>query len=41
MRTMFIEPFLIMASSLLWIIVLPFAALVCSGIALSDLVEAN
>jgi hypothetical protein len=41
MKAMFIEPFLIVASSLLWIIVLPFAALVCSGIAISDRVEAN
>lgn len=40
-RTIFIEPVLIVASSLLWIIVLPFAAVVCSGIAISDLVEAN
>ena len=41
MKAIFIEPFLIVASSLLWIIVLPFAALVCSGIAISDRVEAN
>jgi hypothetical protein len=40
-RTIFIEPVLIVASSLLWIIVLPFAAVVCSGIAISNLVEAN
>ena len=40
MKAMFIEPFLVAASSLLWIIVLPFAALVCSGIAISDRVEA-
>ena len=40
-RSIFIEPFLIVASSLLWIIVLPFVALVCSGIAIFDLVEAN
>jgi len=35
MKAMFIEPFLIVASSLLWILVLPFAALFCSGLALS------
>ena len=40
-RTIFIEPVLIVASSLLWIIVLPFAAVICSGIAISNLVEAN
>jgi hypothetical protein len=40
-RTIFIEPVLIVASSLLWIIVLPVAAVVRSGIAISDLVEAN
>jgi hypothetical protein len=40
-RTIFIEPVLIVASSLLWIIVLPFAAVVCSGIAISNLVEAS
>jgi len=40
-KTMFVEPFLIVASSLLWLIVLPFAAVVCSGIAISDRVEAH
>jgi hypothetical protein len=40
-KAVLIEPFLIVASSLLWIMVLPFAALVCSGIAISDLVEAT
>jgi len=40
-KAIFIEPLLIVASSLLWIIVLPFAAVVCSGIAISDLVEAH
>jgi len=35
MKAIFIEPFLILASSLLWILVLPFAALVCSGVAIS------
>ena len=39
MKAIFIEPFLVAASSLLWIFVLPFAALVCSGIAISDRVE--
>jgi hypothetical protein len=40
MKAIFIEPLLVMTSSLLWIIVLPIAALVCSGIAISDRVEA-
>jgi len=40
-RAIFMEPLLIVASSLLWIIILPFAAAVCSGIAISHLVEAN
>jgi preprotein translocase subunit Sec61beta len=35
MKAIFIEPFLIVASSLLWILVLPFAALFCSGVAIS------
>lgn len=36
MKAMFIEPVLVLASSLLWVVVLPVAALICSGIALSD-----
>jgi len=35
MKAIFIEPFLIVASSLLWILVLPFAALLYSGLAIS------
>ena len=35
MKAIFVEPFLIVASSLLWILVLPFAALVYSGLAIS------
>ena len=40
MKAMFVEPLVIVASSLLWIIVLPFAVLVRSGIAISDRVGA-
>jgi hypothetical protein len=40
MKAFLIEPLLVVTSSLLWIIVLPVAALVCSGIAISDRVEA-
>ncbi len=39
MKTMFIEPVLVLMSSLLWIIVLPVAALICSGVAISDRIE--
>ncbi len=35
MKSILLEPVLTVASSLLWIIVLPVAALVCSGIAIS------
>jgi hypothetical protein len=41
MKAIFVEPFLVLASSLLWIIVLPFAALVYSGIAISERVAAH
>ena len=36
MKAMFIEPVLMLTSSLLWIVVLPVAAVVCSGLALFD-----
>lgn len=39
MKAIVIEPLLMVVSSLLWIIVLPVAAIVCSGIAISDRVE--
>lgn len=39
MKTFFIEPVLMLVSSLLWIVVLPIAALVCSGLAISERVE--
>ena len=41
MKTTLIEPLLVVASSLLWVVVLPIAALVCSGIAISDLKSAR
>jgi hypothetical protein len=40
MKAILAEPFLVVASSLLWIIVLPIAALICSGLAISERVEA-
>jgi cytochrome c-type biogenesis protein CcmH/NrfF len=40
MKAIFLEPLLVVTSSLLWIIVLPVAALVCSGVAIFDRVEA-
>jgi hypothetical protein len=39
MKAILIEPFLVVIVSLFWIIVLPFAALICSGAALSERVE--
>lgn len=39
MKALFIEPVLVLMSTLLWIIVLPVAALVCSGAALSERIE--
>jgi hypothetical protein len=39
MKALFIEPVLVLMSSLLWIIVLPIAALVCSGAAISARME--
>ncbi|MEO7167949.1 MAG: hypothetical protein ABI787_01340 [Spartobacteria bacterium] len=39
MKAIFIEPVLMLVSSLLWIVVLPIAALVCSGLAISERVE--
>jgi hypothetical protein len=39
MKEIFIKPALLLASSLLWLIVLPVAAIVCSGIAVSDRLE--
>jgi hypothetical protein len=39
MKVSFIEPVLVLTSSLLWIIVLPVAALVCSGAAISARIE--
>jgi len=41
MKAFFVEHLLVVTSSLLWIIVLPIAALVCSGIAISERVEAS
>jgi hypothetical protein len=40
MKAIIIEPFLVVIVSLFWIIVLPFAVLCWSGIAISDRVEA-
>jgi hypothetical protein len=40
MKTIFIEPLLVVASSLLWIFVLPLAAAIRAGLAILDRVEA-
>jgi len=40
MKAILIEPFLVVIVSLFWIILLPFAALFRSGIAISDRFEA-
>ena len=39
MKALFIEPVLVLMSSLLWIIVLPVVALICSGVAISERIE--
>jgi len=40
MKTLFIEPLLVVASSLFWIFVLPLAAVIRAGLAILDGVEA-
>jgi hypothetical protein len=40
MKAIFIEPLLVVASSLLWIFVLPLAAMIQAGLAILDRVEA-
>lgn len=40
-KTIFIEPLLVVASSLLWIFVLPLAAVIRSGLTILDRLEAS
>jgi hypothetical protein len=40
MKAIFIEPLLVMASSILWILVLPLAALIHAVVAILDQVDA-
>jgi len=40
MKAILIEPLLVATTSLLWIIVLPLAAVVCSGLTISERVAA-